>query len=115
MVAIVSFAVGASPLMKSRSPSESISSRMSLFRQVLIYAKEGSRKLVDGRWNLGQAETNRWLSCLLRRACGWLSSGFLRTDKTGISGLDPSRYPWQQGSRRNCDVAPEKRAALIGL
>ena len=57
MVAIVSFAVGASPLMKSSSPSESSSSRISLFRQVLIYAKEGSRKLVDGRWNLGQSES----------------------------------------------------------
>ena len=57
MVAVVSFAVGASPLIKSRSPSESISSRMSLFRQVLIYAKEGSPKLVDGRWNLGQSES----------------------------------------------------------
>ncbi len=43
--------------MKSDSPSESISSRISLFRQVLIYAKEGSPKLVDGRWNLGQSES----------------------------------------------------------
>ena len=43
--------------MKSSSPSESISSRISLFRQVLIYAKEGSPKLVDGRWNLGQSES----------------------------------------------------------
>jgi hypothetical protein len=57
MVAIVSFAVVASPLMKGSSPSESISSRMSLFRQVVIYAKEGTRKLVDGRWNLGQSES----------------------------------------------------------
>jgi len=57
MVAIVSFAVGASPLIKSSSPSESISSRISLFRQVLLYAKEGSAKLVDGRWNLGQSES----------------------------------------------------------
>jgi hypothetical protein len=57
MVAIVSFAVGASPLMKSRSPAEPISSRLSLFHQVLIYAKEGSRKLVDGRWNLGRSES----------------------------------------------------------
>jgi len=56
MVAIVSFAVGASPLMKSSSP-ESSSSRISLFRQALLYAKEGSRKLVDGRWNLGQSES----------------------------------------------------------
>ena len=43
--------------MKSRSPSESISSRISLFHRVLIYAKEGSPKLVDGRWNLGQSES----------------------------------------------------------
>ncbi|HEX2446701.1 MAG TPA: serine protease [Methyloceanibacter sp.] len=57
MVAIVSFAVGASPLMKSRSPFESGSSQISLFHQAVIYAKEGSRKLVDGRWNLGQSES----------------------------------------------------------
>jgi hypothetical protein len=57
MAAIVSFAVGASPLMNSDSPSEAISSRISLFRQVLIYAKEGSAKLVDGRWNLSQSES----------------------------------------------------------
>jgi hypothetical protein len=55
IVAVVSFAVGASPLIRN-SPSESISSRISLFRQILIYAKEGSPKLVDGRWNLGQSE-----------------------------------------------------------
>lgn len=57
MVAIVSLAVKASPLMMSRSPSESISSRISLFHQILIYAKEGSRRLVDGRWNLGLSES----------------------------------------------------------
>ena len=56
MVAVVSFAVGASPLIKSPSPSEPIASRLSLFRQALIYAKEGSAKLLDGRWNLGQSE-----------------------------------------------------------
>jgi hypothetical protein len=55
-VAIVSLAVNASPLVKSRSPSEPIASRLSPVRQALIYAKEGSPKLVDGRWNLGQAE-----------------------------------------------------------
>ena len=55
-VAIVSLAVNASPLVKSRSPAELIASRISPFRQALIYAKEGSPKLVDGRWNLGQAE-----------------------------------------------------------
>ena len=57
MVAIVSFAVGASPLTNRSSPAEAISSRISLLRQVLIYAKEGSSKLVDGRWNLGQSES----------------------------------------------------------
>lgn len=57
MAAIVSFAVGASPLMNSSSPSESIDARISLLRQVLIYAKEGSPKLVDGRWNLSQSES----------------------------------------------------------
>ena len=56
MVAVASFAVGASPLIKSPSPSEPIASRLSLFRQALIYAKEGSAKLLDGRWNLGQSE-----------------------------------------------------------
>ncbi|HSD92474.1 MAG TPA: hypothetical protein VLB11_05550 [Methyloceanibacter sp.] len=55
-VAAISFAVGASPLMESSSPSEPISARISPVRQALIYAKEGSRKLVDGRWNLGQSE-----------------------------------------------------------
>ena len=55
-VAIVSLAVNASPLQKSRSPAEPIASRLSPVRQALIYAKEGSPKLVDGRWNLGQAE-----------------------------------------------------------
>ena len=43
--------------MKSRSPSDSISPKISLLHQVLIYAKEGSPKLVDGRWNLGQSES----------------------------------------------------------
>lgn len=43
--------------MNSSSPPEAISSRISLFRQVLIYAKEGSPKLVDGRWNLSQSES----------------------------------------------------------
>jgi hypothetical protein len=57
MVAMVSFAVGASPLTKSSSPLVSSSSRISLYRQVLLYAKEGSRKLVDGRWNLSQSES----------------------------------------------------------
>lgn len=56
IVALVSFAVGASPLMQGRSPSEPIASRLSLFHRALIYAKEGSAKLLDGRWNLGQSE-----------------------------------------------------------
>ena len=43
--------------MKSPSPTETISSEISLFRQVLIYAKEGSAKLIDGRWNLSQSES----------------------------------------------------------
>jgi hypothetical protein len=55
-VVIVSFAVGASPLMKSRSPAERIATQISPFRQALIYAKEKSPKLVDGRWNLSQSE-----------------------------------------------------------
>jgi len=53
---IVSFAVGATPLLKAPSPSEPISSRLSLLQRALIYAKEGSAKLVDGRWNLSQSE-----------------------------------------------------------
>jgi hypothetical protein len=57
MVAVVSFAVGASPLTPGSSPLESLSSRISLLQRALIYAKEGSRKLVDGRWNLGQSES----------------------------------------------------------
>jgi hypothetical protein len=57
VVAIVSFAADASPLMTGRSPSEPFASRISLLHQVVIYAKEGSRKLVDGRWNLSQSES----------------------------------------------------------
>ena len=56
-VVIVTFTVRASPLVKSDSPSDSIASRISLFQRVLIYAKEGSSKLIDGRWNLSQAES----------------------------------------------------------
>lgn len=56
-VALVSFAAGASPLLTGRSLSDSISSQSSLIHRVLIYAKEGSRKLIDGRWNLGQSES----------------------------------------------------------
>lgn len=56
MVAIVAFAAEASPLLSGRSPSEPISAQISLLHRVLIYAKEGTQKLVDGRWNLNQAE-----------------------------------------------------------
>ena len=56
MAALFSFAVVASPLMNSSTPSEPISPRPSLLRQAGIYAKEGRAKLVDGRWNLGQSE-----------------------------------------------------------
>jgi hypothetical protein len=62
LVAIVSFAVGASPLMKARSPADLLSARMSLLHQVLIYAKDGSQKLVDGRWGLGQSESKLGIS-----------------------------------------------------
>jgi hypothetical protein len=55
--AIVSVAAGAAPLMNGSAPPESLSSRISLFRQIVIYAKEGSPKLVDGRWNLSQSES----------------------------------------------------------
>ena len=43
--------------MNSPSSSDSIFSRLSIFHQALIYAKDGSRKLIDGRWNLGQSES----------------------------------------------------------
>jgi hypothetical protein len=56
LVAIVSFAVAASPLMKSSSPVEPFSSRVSLLHRAVIYAKEGRSKLSDGRWNLSQSE-----------------------------------------------------------
>jgi hypothetical protein len=56
LVVAVSFAVGAAPLIKSPSPSEPVASHLSLLHRALIYAKEGSAKLLDGRWNLGQSE-----------------------------------------------------------
>jgi len=56
MVAIVSYAVDASPHVSRRSPAEPVAAQISLLHRVLIYAKEGSRKLVDGRWNLAQSE-----------------------------------------------------------
>ena len=57
MAALVSFAVGASPLMRNSSPSETASPQISLLYRAVIYAKDGSRKLVDGRWNLSQSES----------------------------------------------------------
>jgi hypothetical protein len=57
IMVIASFAAGASPLLTGSAPPQSLSSRISLLHRVLIYAKEGSRKLVDGRWNLGQSES----------------------------------------------------------
>jgi hypothetical protein len=57
MAAIVSCAAHASPLTTARSPSDPIASQISLLHRVLIYAKEGSTKLMDGRWNLSQAES----------------------------------------------------------
>jgi len=56
LVAIVSCAADASPLVTGPSPAEPVSSQLSLLHRVLIYAKDGSRKLIDGRWNLSQAE-----------------------------------------------------------
>jgi hypothetical protein len=54
--AIVSVAAGAAPLMNGSAPPGSLSSQISLFHRAVIYAKEGSPKLVDGRWNLSQSE-----------------------------------------------------------
>ena len=56
VAAAASFAVCAAPLIKSPSPSEPVASHLSLLHRALIYAKEGSAKLLDGRWNLGQSE-----------------------------------------------------------
>ncbi|MBM3543417.1 MAG: trypsin-like peptidase domain-containing protein [Alphaproteobacteria bacterium] len=56
MVAMVSYAAGASPLMTRHTPPDSFSLQTSLLHRVVIYAKEGSTKLIDGRWNLGQSE-----------------------------------------------------------
>jgi hypothetical protein len=57
MAAAVSCAAVASPLVTGRSPAAPIASQLSLLHRVLIYAKEGSRRLRDGRWNLGQAQS----------------------------------------------------------
>ena len=56
IMALVSCAAEASPLMTGRAQADSISPRLSLLHRVLIYAKEGSSKLLDGRWNLSQSE-----------------------------------------------------------
>jgi hypothetical protein len=57
IMVIVSCAADASPLVTDGSPADPLSSQISLLHRVLIYAKDGSRKLVDGRWNLGQSES----------------------------------------------------------
>ena len=98
-IAIVSCAAVASPLMKRSSPSDSISSRISLLRQALIYAKEGSQKLVDGRWNLGQSdsklgitlsadETKQLMACTGQIVCE-PSRGGDRVTATAVSVLSP--------------------------
>lgn len=56
MVAMVSWAAAASPLMTRHASPNSASLQPSLLHRVVIYAKEGSTKLIDGRWNLGQSE-----------------------------------------------------------
>jgi hypothetical protein len=57
IMVIVSCAADASPLVTDGSPADPLSSQISLLHRVLIYAKDGSRKLVDGRWNLSQSES----------------------------------------------------------
>ena len=80
MVALVSCAVEASPVTAGRSPVDPIAAQFSLLHRVLIYAKEGSRKLIDGRWNLSQAEaklgiklspdeTNQLMACTGKIVC----------------------------------------------
>ncbi len=51
-VALVSCAANASPLVMGSYPLEPIAARTSLVHRILIYAKAGSKKLIDGRWNL---------------------------------------------------------------
>jgi Trypsin-like peptidase domain len=98
VAAIVSFAAGASPLVKSPSPSDSISARLSLALKALIYAKDGSRKLVDGRWNLGQSEsklgiqlsadeTKQLMACTGQIVCEALGGG--RVTASASSVLSP--------------------------
>ncbi|HXG78209.1 MAG TPA: serine protease [Methyloceanibacter sp.] len=56
IVAVASFALGASPLNKGDTPAQALVPQISLLHRAVIYAKEGSRKLIDGRWNLSQSE-----------------------------------------------------------
>ena len=80
MAALASWAVSASPLLKSPAPSEAIPSRLSPVLKALIYAKEGSARLADGRWNLSQSdaklglilsaeETKQLMACTGQIAC----------------------------------------------
>jgi len=62
ILVIVSFAVDAAPLATGRSPAAPFAAQISLLHRVLIYAKEGSRKLLDGRWNLSQSEAKLGLA-----------------------------------------------------
>lgn len=98
VVAIASFAVGAAPL-RSPSPSEPVSPRISLLHQALIYAKEGSKTLVDGRWNLGQSksklgikltpdETKQLMACTGQIVCE-PAKGQERVTASAVSVLKP--------------------------
>jgi Trypsin-like peptidase domain len=42
--------------MTRHAPHAAVSQQTALLHRVVIYAKEGSTKLIDGRWNLGQSE-----------------------------------------------------------
>jgi hypothetical protein len=57
LAVIVSCAVDASPLTPGSAPSDPIASQIPLVHRTLIYAKGGSRRLVDGRWNLSKSES----------------------------------------------------------
>jgi hypothetical protein len=56
IVTVLTFAVGARPLSHYSPFDSSASPSTALVRKAVIYAKEGSRKLIDGRWNLSQSE-----------------------------------------------------------
>jgi trypsin-like peptidase len=79
-VALASHGVDAAPLMPGRAAAEPLAARMSLLHRVLIYAKQGSGKLLDGRWTLSQAEsklgialsadeTNQLMACTGKIVC----------------------------------------------